>query len=87
MIICLPPFDFFSVLLDGVLCVALVNGLWYRAHIMAFSPDRSQCEIKLVDVGGYTTVDTAMLRQIRQDFLTLPFQAVECYLANIEPRK
>jgi len=54
---------------------------------MAISSDRLFCEIKLVDVGGYSMVELARLRQIRQDFLNLPFQAVECYLANIEPRK
>lgn len=30
-------------------------------------------------------VGNSVLRQIRQDFMTLPFQATECYLANIKP--
>lgn len=54
---------------------------------MSFAADRSVCEIKLVDMGGYAQVPTSSLRQIRQDFLALPFQAVECYLSNIEPCK
>mgnify|MGYP001792476524 FL=1 len=54
---------------------------------MSFTDDRYQCEIKLMDIGGYASVQTDTLRQIREDFLSLPFQAVECYLANIEPRK
>lgn len=54
---------------------------------MSFSEDRSQCEVKLMDVGGYASLVTDKLRQIREDFLGLPFQAVECYLYNIEPCK
>lgn len=72
---------------DDVLCVALLSDGWQRAHIMSFSSDRQTCELKLVDKGGYAVIATSQLRQIRQDFLSLPFQAVECYLANIEPRK
>ena len=66
--------------------MALVNGRWHRAQIMGLSEDHN-ADIKLMDEGGYVTVHTNDLRQIREDFLYLPFQAVECYLSNIMPCK
>ena len=72
---------------DSILCVAPMNGRWHRAQIMSFMPDGVTAEIKLMDEGGYACIDTASLRQIREDFLYLPFQAAECYLANIAPSK
>ena len=44
-----------------------------------------ECDVKLVDYGGYSKIPIMSLRQIRCDFMTLPFQASECYLANIKP--
>jgi len=38
-----------------------------------------------VDYGGFAKVPRADLRQIRTDFMTLPLQAVECYLAHVQP--
>ena len=32
------------------------------------------CDVKYIDYGGYDTVPADSLRQIRTDFLTLPFQ-------------
>ena len=42
-------------------------------------------EICFVDYGGYTRVPASCLRQIRADFMSLPFQAIECLLANVAP--
>ena len=42
-------------------------------------------QVRYVDYGGYSDLPVTALRQIRADFLTLPFQAVECYLANLSP--
>lgn len=52
---------------------------------MASHDGCDECDIKYVDYGGYSRVSSAMLKQIRSDFMTLPFEAVECYLANITP--
>ena len=41
--------------------------------------------IRWVDYGGYSQVAVKDMRQIRSDFLNLPFQAVECYMANLSP--
>ncbi|XP_069672065.1 A-kinase anchor protein 1, mitochondrial [Periplaneta americana] len=69
----------------GVICVAPTMGGWYRAQVVAVDAETDACDIKFVDYGGYLTVDNSVLRQIRSDFMTLPFQAAECYLANVAP--
>lgn len=58
---------------------------WYRAQVVSSNEETQTSEIKFVDYGGYMAVNNSVLRQIRQDFMTLPFQATECYLANIKP--
>lgn len=47
--------------------------------------DDMEVEVKFVDYGGYARAPISSLRQIRYDFMTLPFQASECYLANVKP--
>jgi A-kinase anchor protein 1 len=60
-------------------------GGWYRAQVVSVDAETGACDIKFLDYGGYLTVDSSVLRQIRGDFMTLPFQAAECYLANVMP--
>lgn len=72
-------------LIVGVICAAPVMEGWYRAVIVAVSEETDECEIKFVDYGGFSQVPGNLLRQIRSDFMTLPFQAIEVYLANITP--
>lgn len=68
----------------GVICAApMLNG-WYRAQIMA-TTETDEVDIKYVDYGGYSRISSLCLKQIRSDFMTLPFEAVECYMANITP--
>ncbi|XP_054271877.1 A-kinase anchor protein 1, mitochondrial-like isoform X2 [Macrosteles quadrilineatus] len=69
----------------NVVCVAPAHGGWYRAQIMTVDEETNTTEVKFLDYGGYMTVDNSCLRQIRGDFLMLPFQAVECVLANVVP--
>ncbi|KAK7087594.1 A-kinase anchor protein 1, mitochondrial-like [Littorina saxatilis] len=69
----------------GIICAAESEGQWYRAQLVQVYPAEDECDIKFVDYGGYTRVPVNTLKQIRSDFMTLPFQAVECYLANITP--
>lgn len=69
---------------EGNLCAAPgVNG-WYRAKVVSVN-EANECNVMFVDYGGYSRVPASYLRQIRGDYLTLPFQAQECYLANIAP--
>ena len=44
-----------------------------------------EVDICFVDYGGYSRVMASSLRQIRADFMSLPFQAIECLLANVGP--
>ncbi|XP_063226136.1 A-kinase anchor protein 1, mitochondrial-like isoform X2 [Bacillus rossius redtenbacheri] len=68
-----------------VICVAPVMGDWCRAQVVTDEAEDGTSTIRLLDYGGYDVVDCSVLRQIRQDFMLLPFQAAEAYLANISP--
>uniref|UniRef100_A0A8D8UUK9 KH domain-containing protein akap-1 n=1 Tax=Cacopsylla melanoneura TaxID=428564 RepID=A0A8D8UUK9_9HEMI len=70
---------------ENALVAAPAMGGWFRAQILAVDPVTASCTVKFVDYGGYLSLETAALRQIRADFLSLPFQAIECGLANIVP--
>lgn len=52
---------------------------------MSTSEENQTTVVKLVDFGGYLTVDNDQLKQIRSDFMTLPFQATEAKLAFVKP--
>ncbi|ESN93761.1 hypothetical protein HELRODRAFT_103283 [Helobdella robusta] len=71
----------------GVVCVVPLYGYWYRCQVVQVYPDADNCDVKLVDYGGYIVVSATTLKQIRSDFMNLPFQAIECYLANVIPLK
>lgn len=68
-----------------VICVAPVNGLWYRVQIVSHNPETQTCLVKYLDYGGYENILGNDLRQIRTDFMTVSFQAIECLLSNISP--
>jgi len=72
------------VVLNSV-CAAPCDEGWYRCQIVSYDKDTEMCDIKYLDYGGYHSISVHSLRQIRTDFLSLPFQAIECYLANINP--
>ncbi|KAI4896641.1 hypothetical protein NFI96_029899, partial [Prochilodus magdalenae] len=70
----------------GVICAApAVDGAWWRAQVISFYKDSNEVEIRYVDYGGYDRVKIDTLRQIRSDFVTLPFQGTEVLLDNIAP--
>lgn len=66
-----------------MVCAAKYHGLWYRAQLGYM--DQLQAVVKLLDYGVMATVPRSALRQIRADFMTVPFQATECVLANVRP--
>merc|ERR1719436_40851 len=72
------------VVLNSV-CAAPCDEGWYRCQIVSYDKETEMCDIKYLDYGGYHSISVHSLRQIRTDFLSLPFQAIECYLANINP--
>lgn len=69
----------------GVICAAPVMDGWFRAQVVQYYPDSDEVDVKFCDYGGYTRMQAHFLRQIRCDFMTIPFQASECYLANVTP--
>ncbi|XP_029467768.1 A-kinase anchor protein 1, mitochondrial [Rhinatrema bivittatum] len=70
----------------GVICAAPgVDGAWWRAQVVAYYKDGNEVEIRYVDYGGYERVKIEILRQIRSDFVTLPFQGAEVLLDNVIP--
>lgn len=70
----------------GVICAApAVEGAWWRAQVITFYKENNEVEIRYVDYGGYDRVKINTLRQIRSDFVTLPFQGAEVLLDNIAP--
>ncbi|CAB3242261.1 unnamed protein product [Arctia plantaginis] len=70
---------------EGSICAAPTENNWYRAQVMSTSEENETSVVKLVDFGGYLTVDNDQLKQIRSDFMTLPFQATEAMLAFVKP--
>ncbi|XP_072502880.1 A-kinase anchor protein 1, mitochondrial [Notamacropus eugenii] len=70
----------------AVICAAPgVDGAWWRAQVVAYYKESDEVEIRYVDYGGYKRVKTEILRQIRSDFVTLPFQGAEVLLDNVVP--
>ncbi|KAJ0063859.1 hypothetical protein NL108_012547, partial [Boleophthalmus pectinirostris] len=70
----------------GVICAAPAGeGAWWRAQVITFFKESNEAEIRYVDYGGYDRVKIDTLRQIRSDFVTLPFQGAEVLLDNIAP--
>ncbi|XP_017064188.1 A-kinase anchor protein 1, mitochondrial [Drosophila eugracilis] len=70
----------------SAVCVIPINGVWYRVQIVDTDPDdEERCLVKFLDFGGFMNVGFSTLRQIRTDFMSVPFQATECILSNIEP--
>ena len=72
------------VILNSV-CAAPCDGGWFRCQVVSHDEETGSCDVKFLDYGGYSTLPVDSLKQIRTDFLSLPFQAIECYLANIQP--
>ncbi|KAH0810193.1 hypothetical protein GEV33_012598 [Tenebrio molitor] len=70
---------------ENTICVAFSGDCWYRAVILTEDQTNGTCYVKFLDYGGYGYIDKSKLRQIRADFMLLPFQAAECLLANVKP--
>uniref|UniRef100_A0A671WVF3 Tudor domain containing 1 n=1 Tax=Sparus aurata TaxID=8175 RepID=A0A671WVF3_SPAAU len=69
----------------GVPCCAKFpgDGAWYRAMVNEMSEDETS--VNFVDYGSCMKVKNKNLRPITPRLLTLPFQAVRCSLAGVEP--
>lgn len=69
----------------GSLLAVFSDGKWYRCQVVSYDEEKDACDVKFVDHGGYTTVNVSELRPLREDFVRLPFQAIEVYIAHISP--
>lgn len=70
---------------ETVVCVLNVDGGWFRVCIGKVNVETSECLVKFLDYGGYMTVPRGSLKQLKYEYSTLPFQAEECFLANVGP--
>ncbi|XP_017075347.2 LOW QUALITY PROTEIN: tudor and KH domain-containing protein homolog [Drosophila eugracilis] len=62
---------------------------WYRAEIVdimpnQYNPNEQVIDLYFVDYGDSEYISPADICELRTDFLTLRFQAVECFLANVK---
>ncbi|XP_059346037.1 tudor and KH domain-containing protein [Ammospiza nelsoni] len=62
----------------------LDDGEWYRARVLG-TLDSGHLDLYYVDFGDNGQAPPEALRALRSDFLSLPFQAIECSLAGIVP--
>lgn len=70
---------------SDVVCVAPIGGTWIRVQIVTHDSESGMCLVKYLDYGGYANILGTELKQIRTDFMTVSFQAIECVLSNIKP--
>ncbi|KAF3424234.1 hypothetical protein E2986_06324 [Frieseomelitta varia] len=70
----------------GMIFVAKWYNTWVRVLLEQPDPHGEHHLVRLVDHGGYWVFSSSELRTIRADYITLPFQAIEVYLANIKPK-
>ncbi|NXT28293.1 TDRKH protein, partial [Syrrhaptes paradoxus] len=57
---------------------------WYRARVLG-ALENGNFDLYYVDFGDNGEAPCEALRALRSDFLSLPFQAIECSLAGIAP--
>ncbi|XP_055598801.1 tudor and KH domain-containing protein homolog [Uranotaenia lowii] len=76
----------------GQIVAALLNAdnKWYRAEVVAIQPNefitgQVVLDLYFVDYGDNQFVQPSEVYELRPDFLALRFQAIECFLAHVEP--
>ncbi|XP_023217264.1 tudor domain-containing protein 6-like [Centruroides sculpturatus] len=70
----------------GEICGGLysVDNTWYRARIEGID-DKGLCDAYFVDYGNSEILSKYHIRQLKNDFLKLPFQAIPCKLVGVKP--
>ena len=59
------------------------NEQWYRACVVDVTEET--IKVSFVDYGNSEWTEAANVKRMLPQFLHMPFQAVECFLGNIEP--
>lgn len=68
-----------------MVCIAPTCNGWFRAITLQYHEDEDSVLVRFADYGGFATLPRTELRQIRSDLTSLPMQAIECYLAHVQP--
>ena len=61
---------------------------WYRAEIVSVKENeekKKEIVVLYVDYGDCRSLEESQVMELRTDYLTLRFQAIECFLAGIKP--
>ncbi|XP_015413448.1 PREDICTED: tudor domain-containing protein 1 [Myotis davidii] len=61
------------------------DGNWYRALVKEIVPN-GNIKVHFVDYGNIGEVTADELQMIPSEFLTLPFQGIQCWLVDTQPR-
>ncbi|XP_007939803.2 tudor domain-containing protein 1 [Orycteropus afer afer] len=61
------------------------DGSWYRALVKEILPNKN-IRVHFVDYGNIEEVTADELQTISSKFLKLPFQGIQCWLADTQPR-
>ncbi|XP_029160154.1 KH domain-containing protein akap-1 isoform X2 [Nylanderia fulva] len=62
------------------------NDRWVRGYIEKLDPSGEKNIVRLVDHGGYWALNNAQFKPLMMDYLSLPFQAIEVFIAYIQPK-
>lgn len=62
-----------------------VDNKWYRAEVLEIKTAEQIAELYYVDYGDTEAIPVKELFELRTDFLQLNYQAIECFLAKVEP--
>ncbi|KAB0793040.1 hypothetical protein PPYR_12660 [Photinus pyralis] len=73
---------------DVVAAVFKFDKKWYRAEVLKVMDNGGDSHVELyyVDYGDTDVIPSKEAFELRTDFLRLHFQAIECFLAQIEPK-
>ncbi|XP_018322785.1 tudor and KH domain-containing protein homolog [Agrilus planipennis] len=73
---------------DLVAALFPYDSKWYRAEVLAVHAENGKephAELYFLDYGDTDVCPSKSIYELRTDFLRLHFQAIECYLARVEP--
>lgn len=59
---------------------------WVRGYIERPDPSGERSVVRLLDYGGYWQFNNSQCRPLLYNYFSLPFQAIEVFLANIQPK-
>ena len=68
---------------DDSCCALFEDGVWYRARVVSIC--NSDCKVFFLDYGNTSTVSRRNLRVIPEEVKSLPGQAIQVRLSDIEP--